>query len=637
MGLLGNLAKHYGRKSGLVRHWWYLWRHRLGLLRGYSSVDWSRIDRLIFVCQGNICRSPYAEFRARSLGLHAASFGLHAFSPDSAHDIVQRLAGENALDLSSHRSRGPSELVLTDRDLLLGMEPWHGEQLRRLAADSGVQVTLLGLWATHARPHIEDPFGLSADYFRTCLGVIDDALANIARLCRERHCPATGWDCDPSWWKSRPVLVAEAQTLGAVGVIRSLGRAGYPVHACAAQADAIGLHSNYAAAAVVCPRYDEPRFLDWLRAYIAIHNIRAIIPSEGMLLALRPAFEEFLPLLPFSRQPETLYAGMSKCDVYQALVAGGAAEYLPPSLMLEADDPPPALDDLKALGSPLFLKVDACYSREGQGSKVRKAVSAEDALAQLADLRHGYDKVLIQGFVAGQGVGAFSLWWDNRLAADFMHRRLHEVPHDGGVSSLRESCLLPEVRADALAKLRCLGWEGIAMMEYRWDERTGKYYFLELNGRFWGSLHLALFAGVDFPALLVDAFFGRMTPQAPRYPQGVRCRHTFPGEVQYVWSRVNGRGVSLLGRAWSLLEFLLLGLNPRIRSDLLFPGDRKLYWLGFRQYVRTGLRALGRRLGKREAPLPSQMVDGHASNDQARLVVRDVGARPVCSRPASDS
>ena len=59
---------------------------------------------------------------------------------------------------------------------------------------------------------------------------------------------------------SVPVLVPQAGSLGAVGVIRSLGRAGYPVHACAESADALGLHSRWVRTARVqpAPASEEP-------------------------------------------------------------------------------------------------------------------------------------------------------------------------------------------------------------------------------------------------------------------------------------------------------------------------------------------------------------------------------------------
>jgi predicted ATP-grasp superfamily ATP-dependent carboligase len=404
---------------------------------------------------------------------------------------------------------------------------------------------------------------------------------------------------DSAWRKGCPVLVVEAQTLGAIGVIRSLGRAGYPVHACAQQAHAIGLHSNYAHSSIVCPRYEAPDFIGWLREYVCRHEIKVIIPSESMLLAIRPSFEEVARRLPLSERPEVVYTGMSKCDVVEKLLHQGAGNHLPPSFIVESDSRTPSPAALQALGCPLFLKVDACHGRDGRPGKVFKVRSAEAAAELLLELKRQYDKVLIQGHVPGQGVGVFFLRWEGRVLAEFMHRRLHEVPYEGGVSSLRESCFIQAIHDDALAKLEHLDWQGIAMLEYRWDEASGRYHFLELNGRFWGSLHLALFAGVDFPALLVDAFCGHPPSRPPRPALGIRCRHTIPGEVQYVWSMLKAGHLPYRQRGWAALEFLLLSLNPTVYADLLFPGDRQLYWKNMAQYGGEVFRAVGRRLTRR--------------------------------------
>ncbi len=388
--------------------------------------------------------------------------------------------------------------------------------------------------------------------------------------------------------------------MGAIGVIRSLGRGGYPVHACARQGDALGLKSNYASAAVVCPPYEAAHFLDWLREYVARNRIDLLIPSESLLLALRPAFDQFAPLLPFSREASIVYRGMSKCDVFRRFLENGgeagAGGHLPPSLLVESADALPDRAELGKLGVPLFLKVDACYSRRGEGGAVHRADTVDAAHDILIDLRARYDKVLIQGYVPGRGVGVFFLGKDKQLLAEFMHRRLHEVPHDGGVSSLRESVWLPTIRDDALAKFRRLDWEGVAMLEYRWDPHTDQFYFMELNGRFWGSLHLALFAGVDFPLLLADAFLGPLPDPVTTFPLGVRCRNTFPGEVNYVWSRLKARQLPLTARLASVLDFFLLSLNPTVHTDLLFPGDRKLYWKSLRDFSGDLVRSLRRRL-----------------------------------------
>jgi biotin carboxylase len=187
-------------------------------------------------------------------------------------------------------------------------------------------------------------------------------------------------------------------------------------------------------------------------------------------------------------------------------------------------------------------------------------------------------RALVQGFVPGEGVGAFVLRWDGAVLAEFQHHRLHEVPHTGGVSSLRESWRHEAVRADALAKLDAVGWRGVAMMEYRWDPRTDDFRLLEMNGRFWGSLHLALHAGVDFPRLLLDAFHGLAPEPVRDWRDGVRCRHT-EKDAQHVWSKLKDRSLGAGAKAAAVAEFVALSLDPRVRTDLWFPGDRGL-WAG---------------------------------------------------------
>ena len=128
------------------------------------------------------------------------------------------------------------------------------------------------------------------------------------------------------------------------------------------------------------------------------------------------------------------------------------------------------------------------------------------------------------------------------------------------------------------------------MMEYRWDSKTDQFYLMEMNGRFWGSLHLALYAGVDFPTLLVDAFHDRIPSVVTGFRRGVYCRHTFPKEVEYVWSRLKDRRLSWWSRLWPLFEFFCLSVNPRIYSDLLFPGDSGLYWESVKRFFQYNLK-----------------------------------------------
>ena len=385
------------------------------------------------------------------------------------------------------------------------------------------------------------------------------------------------------WRDDRPVFVSDVETLGAIAVMRSLGRAGYPVHAASLQDNALGLASRYARMRVVCPPYRGPHFIEWLRDYIRRHRIAAIVPSEDLLLVLRPHFSEFSPLLPFSRDPGVLYAGLSKHDLFASLQQV-CAPNLPP-LALARPGAVPKLSELRSLGRPLYVKVDACHSSDLEGGVFRCA-TAEAARQRLEQLLGPYRCALVQGHVNGQGVGVFALRWQGQILAEFMHRRVHEVPHTGGASSLRESWWHQQMRDDAIAKLHHLDWQGVAMMEYRWDASGNRFALMEMNGRFWGSLHLALYAGVDFPRLLLDAHLGRPASEPASFSRGVQCRHTFPGEVQHVWSVYRDPNCCWRQRAGALRDFVRLSLDPAVFADLGFPGDRGLYWTNLARFCR---------------------------------------------------
>ncbi len=391
---------------------------------------------------------------------------------------------------------------------------------------------------------------------------------------------------------STPVLVPQAGSLGAVGVIRSLGRAGYPVHACADSDDALGLHSRYVRSARVHPPPASPDFIPWVRETVRALGIRAVVPSEIFLLGLRPALAEFQHLLPFF-DPALLELAFSKADLVAALEGD---PHLPPSLVVEGEVPSAA--KLEALGTPLWLKADAVHARAGAPSRVVRTGTVEEARAELARCLPHYRRLLVQGNVPGAGVGVFFLMVDGHPRARFAHRRIHEVPHTGGVSSFRESVHLPDLEAHALSVLRRIGWNGVAMLEYRRDARSGEFRLLELNARFWGSLHLALAAGVDFPRLLLDAWLGAREPE-PSWRPGVRCRQTVPGELMHVWSVLRDRGVSRRDKARTLTRFAGLSLDPRIHSDLWFPGDRALVLRETARWARTMGATAARRLRPR--------------------------------------
>ena len=170
----------FGSARGLVRLWLSQASRASGRLRRFERVDWRRVERLVFVCAGNICRSPYAGLRAVRKGFPVISVALRGDSGLPADAMAQRAARELGVDLGAHRSLGIDDADIQPGDLLLAMEPHQVVALeRRYAGMQGVQVSLLGLWSRPRRPHLHDPHTLSLDYFRTCFRTIDDAVATV--------------------------------------------------------------------------------------------------------------------------------------------------------------------------------------------------------------------------------------------------------------------------------------------------------------------------------------------------------------------------------------------------------------------------------------------------------------------------
>ena len=79
------------------------------------------------------------------------------------------------------------------------------------------------------------------------------------------------------------------------------------------------------------------------------------------------------------------------------------------------------------------------------------------------------------------------------------------------------------------------------MVEYKRDSATGQPYLMEVNGRFWGSLQLAIDSGVDFPRILVACALGEHGQQMPSYRVGVRSRWWWGVLPEFDWTAIAGQ------------------------------------------------------------------------------------------------
>lgn len=295
---------------------------------------------------------------------------------------------------------------------------------------------------------------------------------------------------------SHPVAIVIGME-NAIGltVARELGEHGVPVHGVARSSTSIGLASRYCRDWSLRPA-DDPA--DWLPDLVARTGAKAVFAiSETDLLALSqlppmigdchiltPRSEQLAQVLNKSRTLAVAeQAGLLAPQTWQPVVGEDFAERAAGMrfpLVAKWANPPEIMAALEAAGLDWFKTAYIHTPRE--------LMALLDRYAPIGRWP------LIQQYCEGVGVGQMLYMADGKATLRFQHRRLHEWPPEGGVSS---SCRAEPAASHqaqmALSEklLRALDWQGPAMVEYRYDEAANQYWLMEVNGRFWGSLPLA--------------------------------------------------------------------------------------------------------------------------------------------------
>lgn len=176
------MSPRHGTWRGAVRAWLALADLHSGRLAAFHLQHPQRVQRVVFVCLGNICRSAYAQRVAERLGMPCASIGLATSTGTSSPESALRAAARCGEDLRHHRATDILDFDVQPGDLFLVMEVRHAQALQhRLIARSDVQIALLGLWCEPPMPHLHDPYTLSDAYFDQCFMRLRQAVHGLHR------------------------------------------------------------------------------------------------------------------------------------------------------------------------------------------------------------------------------------------------------------------------------------------------------------------------------------------------------------------------------------------------------------------------------------------------------------------------
>ncbi|MEO6210037.1 MAG: ATP-grasp domain-containing protein [Gemmatimonadaceae bacterium] len=382
--------------------------------------------------------------------------------------------------------------------------------------------------------------------------------------------------------KPRRILVTDGTQRSALAVVRSLGRSGHTVFVCSTRVPSLAGASrfSFAESIVPDPLVSPVDFATEVTLLVDRWRIDTLIPiAEASLLALLPERATVGATIPFPDE-RIVRAVMDKGAVLAAARELGIAT--PRQVVLASKNDLLAMDPTQ-LDYPVVLKPSRSVG-EHDGRRVAVGVLHVADAASLRPLVESLDDaafpLLIQQRIIGPGTGVFLLVWDGVVRATFAHRRLREKPPSGGVSVYSESIAAdPELVEKSRLLLEGMRWNGVAMVEYKLDARTGVPYLMEVNGRFWGSLQLAIDAGVDFPALLIAAASGEPMAPVTEYRRGARSRWWW-GDVDQLLARWRRSDESLAlpsdapSRARATLDFFSL-MHPHNRSDVFRARDMR--------------------------------------------------------------
>ena len=325
------------------------------------------------------------------------------------------------------------------------------------------------------------------------------------------------------------ILVTDGGERSALAVTRALGKYHADVLVGAETERCLAATSRYCwKSFTYASPYRQPlAFLNDLVDAIRRHRVTILLPMSDVTMTLVEQESHVLAqhtTLPIP--PEEAFSTLSdKSRLLQLArtldVPVPETVYVPPGQLTSVID---AIPEFPVVVKPFrsLVNIGGTWRKTGVHYASRRA-----ELERLyRDIDYLQFPSLIQRRVDGQGQGVFALMDRGKVIALFAHLRLRERPPTGGVSVLCESISLPEPATGyALRLLRHVGWHGVAMVEFKVDRLTGIPMLMEVNCRFWGSLQLAVDAGVNFPDLLCRLAVGQTVPPSPpAYRIGIRSR-----------------------------------------------------------------------------------------------------------------
>ncbi|MFQ6031425.1 MAG: ATP-grasp domain-containing protein [Candidatus Zixiibacteriota bacterium] len=354
------------------------------------------------------------------------------------------------------------------------------------------------------------------------------------------------------------VLVTDADALHSLAIVRSLGRKGMRVSMSShRRIFSLCFYSKFCKERIIYPAPNRSKeFIDFMLDQVRSNKFDILLPVRSTVTPLIAEHaERFRPFVNFvlpSFESMTIANNKELTFRFAEKVGVPAPKTIYPRKFSDIEQ------EVRKFRFPVVTKVLVA-----SGSRGLAYLNSPDELLRFAEKNFAQESNLtqkrwiVQEYIRGSGCGFFSIFDRGEPKAIFMHRRIREYPITGGPSTVAESFYHPRLKELGLKLLKTLNWNGVAMVEFKWDKEDNEFKLMEINPRFWGSLNLPVACGVDFPYLFCLLSMKQDFKPVFKYEEGIKFRWLFPGDFMH-----------LLAQYGLSKDFYMDFFDPRVRYDI---------------------------------------------------------------------
>ena len=371
------------------------------------------------------------------------------------------------------------------------------------------------------------------------------------------------------------VLLTDGGYKNTLAAVRSLGKRGIGCYVLADGSKPVSAYSKYCAGYFTVGKPNSPDFVEKLQKIVIQNNFDVLLPigfnSYKKIIEKQNELKAYLtvPIV----DPGRFRIAAAKDETMSFAHKQGV---LTPKSYSHDEVLSGAVDSFPVVIKPAEESGIVSYARDQEA-----LIGHYEQLT--TNVGRNSQPPLVQEYIPGtNGFGFYALYWQGQLITYYIHQRIHMYPRSGGASTMAKTYYHEDIYEQGKKLLDALGWHGVAMVEFKRHQDNGKFYLIEVNPKYWGSLDLAIAAGAEIPYYHVMTALGR--------DFGI---NEYKPDVYFRWVKYDMR-YALTGKnkILEMLKWFLLFFSRKVKSDLMLT-DLKPFLATFLAIFRARIDKIG--------------------------------------------